>query len=213
MRKLLMSMADDSPAYREMLAVTAPSHAKYAAIHGYDYAMASPRVVKALRDGRPPSWAKVKMLTQCARMEPGGFSLFLDADVVVSDFSKDILEDFPAGKKFGMVVHHTSDGAVPNCGVLACMGDCADELQDIWDAPTFQRSEFWWEQAAMIHLLGGDPDATPVAVPEGPLWGELPYEWNPHANDPRGFPPGLRFFHATMLAERAKALTMMRGPL
>jgi hypothetical protein len=213
MRKLLISMADSNPAYREMLAVTAPSHAKYAAIHGYDYALASPHVVDGLREHRHPSWSKVQMLMECSRRQPNGFALFLDADVVVSDYSKDIIEDFPDGKKFGMVVHHTSDGAVPNCGVLACMGDCLDELQDIWDSPSFGRSQFWWEQAGMIHILGGDPDATPIAVPEGPLWGELPYEWNPHANDPRAFPPGLRFFHATMLADRVKALTMMRGPL
>lgn len=211
MRKVLISMADGNPAYREMLAISAPSHAKYAAIHGYEYAMASPRVVDALRDERAPSWAKVELLRQCGLKTGHGFALFLDADVCVCDYDKDIIEDFPVGKKFGMVVHHTSDGAVPNCGVLACMGDCEYELNHIWHAPAFRRSEFWWEQAAMIHLLGGDPDATPVSVPEGPLWGELPYQWNPHANDPRGFPPGIRFFHATMLAERAKTLRMVRG--
>lgn len=207
MRKVLITLCDNTPAFREMLEVSAPTHAKYAARHGYDYFLANADTVESQREGRHPSWAKIRLLAQFGHE----FKLFLDADVAVVDYSKDILEDFPAGKKFGMVVHHTSDGAVPNCGVLACKGDISDEMKSIWVRDQLSRSSCWWEQAGMIDLLGGNPDATPVDVPEGPLWGELPYEWNPHVFDRRGLIPDLRFFHATQCQDRAGAMRAVRG--
>lgn len=207
MRKVLITLCDDTPEYREMLAVAGPTHAKYAAIHGYDYYMASADSVRSQSHGRHPSWAKIQLLAQMGHE----FKLFLDADVAVVQYDKDILDDFPDGKKFGMVVHHTSDGAVPNCGVLACRGDIGVEMAEIWRRDDFVRSSCWWEQAGMISLLGGDPDATPVEVPPGPLWGELPYEWNPHVFDRRGLVDTLRFFHATQCQNRPGALRSMRG--
>lgn len=209
MKKILITLCDGSPAFKDILAASAPTHARYAALHDYDYMIASKECVLHHTAGekRHPSWAKVMLL----KNQPHEFKLFLDADVGVVRYDKDILEDFPAGKKFGMVVHHTSDGAVPNCGVLACMGDVEDEMFEIWDRDHFARSKWWWEQAGMISLLGGDPDAEKISVPPGPLWGELPYEWNPHICDSRGFCQGIRFFHATQLADRAGAIRAVCG--
>jgi hypothetical protein len=105
-----------------------------------------------------------------------------------------------------MVVHHTPDGAVPNCGVWHVRRAAAGILESLWKHNSFVKSDCWWEQAALIHVLGGDPDATPTLTPPGPLWGELPYEWNPHIRDARGIPGDCRFFHATQFQDRFAAM-------
>lgn len=209
MRKILITLCNGNPEFKEILKASAPTHARYAAMHDYDYMIASKECVRyhTEDEGRHPSWAKIKLL----RNQEHHFKLFLDADVGIVQYDRDIIEDFPAGKKFGMVVHHTSDGAVPNCGVLACMGDIYPDMEEIWGRDHFARCRWWWEQAAMISYLGGDPDAEKVLVPPGPLWGELPYVWNPHAMDARRFPADMRFFHATQLADRAGAIRAVCG--
>jgi hypothetical protein len=78
-------------------------------------------------------------------------------------------------------------------------------LESLWPLTGFSRSGCWWEQAALIAALGGDPDATPVDVPAGRAWAELPYEWNPHRRDARGV-SACRFFHATCFPDRKAAM-------
>ena len=56
----------------------------------------------------------------------------------------------------------------------------------------------------MLHLLGIDPDTTPIAKPltnntSDIKWTELDYIWNPHINDSRKIPNDSRFIHTTCL--------------
>jgi hypothetical protein len=115
---------------------------------------------------------------------------------------KDIAEGVES--PMGMVVQNTSDGAVPSCGVWLVRQAAMEFLQSLWPLDGFARSGCWWEQAAVIAALGGDPDATPVSVPNG-WWAQLPYEFNPHIGDYRGI-GGCRFFHATCFPNRLKAM-------
>jgi hypothetical protein len=105
----------------------------------------------------------------------------------------------------GLVVHHTEDGAVPNCGVWIARKESEELLLSLWPLTGFRRSSGWWEQAALVAALGGDPDATTVEVPAGRAWAQLPYEWNPHRRDARGF-ADCRFFHATCFPDRKAAM-------
>lgn len=190
-----------------MLRIALPTFAKYAAAHGYDlFVPGGPPSVGA---DRPPAWWKIPLLS--ALFERGYDEvLWLDADVVVRRFDKDIAEDCDE-KPLHMVVHETTDGYVPNCGVWFVRSGLLPYVKDIWESVGSRRAGAWWEQAAVISLLGGDPDAEKVFVPPGPLWGELPYEWNPHIWDARGIPSDCRFFHATMLQDRAAAMRRAIG--
>lgn len=188
-----------------LLKAAMPTHYRYAEAHGYDYLVPSEQCARRFRPvwGRPASWLKVGVAR--GLLDSYDVVLWLDADVAVLRHDIDILDESPQAP-MAMVVHHTPDGAVPNCGVWVLRSGAGAFLDSLWDCPEFARSAGWWEQAAVIHRLGGDPDQTPVNVPAGPLWDELPYHWNPHRNDARGIPADARFFHATMFDDRLSAM-------
>lgn len=186
----------------DLLDVSLPTFRWYAEKHGYD--LYTPAEERFSGVSRPYSWRKVPLLISL--LESGYEAvLWLDADVVVRRYDRDILEDAGAAP-ICMAVHNTTDGGVPNCGVWIVQRSAIDFLRSLWPLDGFRRSSCWWEQAAVISALGGDPDATPVTVPAGPLWSELPYEWNPHVMDSRGIPDECRFFHATAFADRRAAM-------
>jgi hypothetical protein len=189
-------------AMAELLDISLPTFACYAQTHGYDLFVPSGEQFAGMK--RSPSWGKIPLILSLLR---GGYDavLWLDADVVVVKHDKDILDDLPADAPMGMTVHHTEDGAVPNCGVWLVRAEAAELLESLWPLDGFRRSACWWEQAALIASLGGDPDATPVKVPAGRAWAQLPYEWNPHRRDARGASAG-RFFHATCFPDRKAAM-------
>jgi hypothetical protein len=186
----------------ELLDVSLPTFAWYAQTHGYDLFVPSGQQFAGIN--RHVSWGKIPLIVSLLR---GGYDavLWLDADVVVVEHDKDIFDDLPADAPMGLVVQNTPDGAVPNCGVWLVRAEAAEVLESLWPLDGFRRSAGWWEQAALIAALGGDPDATPVEVPAGRAWAELPYEWNPHLRDPRGL-ADCRFFHATCFPDRKAAM-------
>lgn len=198
MKKVLTTFAVGPMA--ELLDVALPTFARYAQTHGYDLFVPSAADIQAVP--RPPSWAKVPLLITLLK---GGYEavLWIDADVVVKLHDRDILDEL-GESPMGMVVQNTPDGAVPSCGVWCVRQAAIEFLESLWPLDGFARSFCWWEQAAVIAALGGDPDAHPVSVPAGG-WAQLPYEFNPHLLDPRGL-KGCLFFHATGFDDRLAAM-------
>lgn len=215
MRKVLTTFGVGGES-AEALKISLPLMAEYAMRHGYDLFVPSDAAVNHFRDGRPPSWGKVSLIRQLLRGDPRPeFVVWLDADVVPVRMDRDIVRDAWA-PGLNVVIQNTPDGAVPSCGVIVARNSVAtqqfldfvfgDKYQ--WsvagiDGMGLARSHGWWEQAAIIKALGGDPDPTPIVTPPpSDLWAELPYEWNPHPCDPRGIPDDLRFFHGTATNDR-----------
>ena len=188
---------------RSLLDVCLPTFARYAEIHGYDLFVPAESAF-AGQESRPYSWSKVPLIENLIY---SGYEavLWIDADVVVRRYDKDILSDATSAA-FSAVIHRTQDGMVPNMGVWVVRSTAAEFLRSLWPLNSFRRSSCWWEQAAVIAALGGDPDADVVSAPRGGLMGELPYEWNPHVSDERGIPDDCRFFHATMFPDRKAAM-------
>lgn len=200
---------------REALAISLPLMARYAQRHGYRLVVPSDAEVERACCGRPASWGKIGWLKHLVEEDEWVESLilWLDADVVVvrhdTDIACDVAEE---GRPFvSMTVQDTPDGAVPSCGVMlvnGCVRNALSNLAEIDracgpDGMNAVRSSGWWEQAAMIRWLGGDPDQTPIVPPvPSEKWGTLSYGWNPHPYDPRGLPDDLRFFHATATNDR-----------
>lgn len=195
--------------HARFLGVSLPTFARYAAEHGYDLFVPQASFFEGRGEGRAASWLKIPLLRS---LFSAGYEevLWLDADAVVRRFDRDIFADC-TNAPLHMVVHETEDGSVPNCGVWCVRSTFWPYLQSVWKQNGSRRDAGWWEQAAVISVLGGDPDAAKVSVPSGWLWGRLPYEWNPHALDPRGVPQDCRFFHATMVHDRALAMRRMIG--
>lgn len=192
-----------------LLEISLPTFARYAARHGYDLFVPQEYFFRDETKARPYSWWKVPLLRTLLE---GGYEsvLWVDSDVVIRRHDKDIAEDCGEAPMH-MVVHQTEDGSVPNCGVWFVRNSATQFLGEVWGRTGSRREDGWWEQAAVISALGGDADAEKVSVPEGPLWGQLPYEWNPHALDSRGITSDARFFHATMIHDRAIAMRRAIG--
>lgn len=193
----------------EWIKVSLPTFRQYAEAHGYDFVAADDAFLGASWSlERHPAWRKVPLISRMCRQYDE--VLWLDADVVVRRMDVDIASEAVGDRRHFLVVHNTADGSVPNAGVWFLRGVPGDEIEGLKDYSSFRRSGCWWEQAALIHMLGGDPDAEHVSVPPSDKWSELSYTWNPHVNDARCVPDDCRFFHATMFSDRAAA---MRGML
>jgi hypothetical protein len=179
----------------DLLNISIPTFRQYALTHNYHMYIPPPQPDFQ----RPWSWLKVPLLISL--LESYETVLWLDADVVIMDHTKDILDDC-SDAPFNVVVHETDDGKVPNLGVFVARRSAVPILKEMWKLDEFNKSDGWWEQAAFISVAGGDPDAVPTETPPSEIWSSLPYEWNPHKHDVRGIPDDPRFFHATMFEDK-----------
>ncbi len=128
----------------------------------------------------------------------------MDADMVIVDPSEDL--DVPDGAWQALVAHHTNDGEVPNCGFWLVRQPMRDVLQAAW-AMTGYLTHPWWEQAAIVELMGyqGQPLALaqPTDLYEATHF--LGAEWNDHLHD-SGRTDSPRVRHATMWPDRAAVM-------
>ena len=225
MKKILTSFGfGPHAAYLEAVL---PTFRRYAYRHGYDMFLPSGDWFSwAAREwpafagmgGRPFSWWKLPLFHHLLHRAEYDVVLWLDADVCVCRFDADIADDLWAegqnqlGREAaqGLVLHQVDVGSVPNCGVWAVTRKFLPWVPAVWDKTEFV-NHGWWEQAAVMSLMGTDPNARPCLQPLGGTelrnqTAFLPYEWNPHVKDRLGVPPDARFKHATMFPDRLGTL-------
>lgn len=185
--------------HAELLEIALPSFERFADLHGYELLVAEPADIK-----RPPSWWKIPILEDA--LDAYDEALWLDADVVIVDPTEDLV--IPAESHQALVEHRTADGDVPNLGVWYLRQPMRPVLDQLW-----RRTDYidhcWWEQAAMLDLLGYDHRLRPVELAKATeLFGRthfLETGWNIHINDTyKTAHP--RIMHATMLSDRAAAM-------
>lgn len=199
--------------YGRIAAITRPRLAAYAGRHGYALAYGDD-VVAA--DDRPPSWRKLRLLLDLF----GAFDelLWIDADVLIVDDSLDLADEIGSGAMQALAFHRDGAGSeIPNCGVWFLRRTLApwlaemDRRDDLVDHP-------WWEQAAMIELLGYQLTGRNLVATIAPstintlnrATHRLAQQWNDHPFDvtPRGAP---RFVHvvgcAALKLARLESLT------
>lgn len=181
-----------TPDYGALLDVSLPTMQRYADAHGW--------TVVAVRGApgfdRPPSWMKIPLLQETLR----DFAevLWIDADVVVVEDAPDITAEVSDDCWQALVEHHTADGAVPNCGVWLLRPAMRPWLARMW-AMTEYLDHGWWEQAALLQLLGYAEQPRPVrhvhptTLYRNTEWLDL--EWNSHEQSDRH--PDPHFAHAT----------------
>jgi hypothetical protein len=200
MKKVLTSFGFGSQ--KELLTVAAPTFYKYSSIHNYDLFFPSESFFSDKSKTRHYSWWKIELITKL--FDSYDRVLWLDADVIVCRFDKDILDDLEDNSHVGMVVHKTNIGYVPNCGVWTLDKKCMSWFPDLWNHNNLPRSDGFWEQDAMLYKLGIDSGSTDIKLPDSfeIPWTQLDYLWNPHVHDARGIPKDTKFFHATMFQDR-----------
>src|SRR5262249_39072233 len=159
---------------RELLRVALPGFHVYAQRHEYELIDAPPQ-----RDDRPPSWLKVPLLHEL--LATYDEVLWLDADVVIVNEHDDLADDVPDEDWQAVVRHYTPDGEVPNCGVWLLRPSMRPVLDAMWQLDSY-REHPWWEQAALLELLGyrGHPVRLeqPTELYARTCW--LGLEWNSH---------------------------------
>lgn len=190
--------------HRQMLELSLPGFIDYAHRHDYEVWAFPPRIV-----GRPASWLKVAALLDALNHHEE--ALWLDCDVVIVDGSVDLADEVPEPAEQALVRHHTLDGEVPNAGVWFVRQSMRPALKRIWLMDRYL-DHCWWEQAAVLDLLGYTPNRRPVELvePSELYWRThwLGLEWNSHEQaDPH---PAPRFAHATCGPIEWRLQTMRR---
>lgn len=195
MRSLLTGWCGTT--FAKIAAHTMPLMESYARRHGHVFACVN------LAGERAPSWMKIQAIHQA--LKDCDTVVWLDADVVVLDGSQWIGDELPDDKWHGLVEHVTECGDVPNCGVWILRRHMMPWLEIAWDMHRYIDHQ-WWEQAAVLELLGyqlGDGPTSkrgqPTHLRDRTQW--LAAEWNDHPRDAnRAARP--RFVHVTQYDDR-----------
>jgi hypothetical protein len=135
--------------YRSLLSRSALSFERYAERWGWDLILST----EDLTGGRPASWAKIGLLQ--ALLEEYEWVLWLDADVVIVDFDADVSAEIEPDKDLYLVEHPWLGQYTANAGVML-LRSCAwsrDFLRDVWALERYIEHP-WWENAAVLDLLG-----------------------------------------------------------
>jgi hypothetical protein len=134
--------------HEALLAISRPTFEAYARRHGYELITST-----ETHPGRPPAWAKVPMLREA--LDSFELVLWIDADAVIVDGRDDVAELLEPDRSLALVRH--GERQVPNTGVMLWRaGEVARELLDrTWNATRFVHHP-WWENAALLDVLGYD---------------------------------------------------------
>jgi hypothetical protein len=188
----------------ELLEIAKPTLKAFAERHGYDF------IIPAnIEQRRPPAWYKIASVQAALA---GGYDevLFIDADCVIMDDSEDL--NVPEGYWQAMVKHNINGvSEVPNTGMWLCRQPMLNILADVW-AMTDYINHGWWEQGAVLHLMGYDVrncSYCRLVVPTE-LYNKtyfLDAGWNRHVWD---VTPAehIRVQHATMYPDRAQIMRL-----
>jgi galactosyl transferase GMA12/MNN10 family len=164
-RKVICSIA--SGPFVPLSEISRPGLEAYAERHGWELVISK----KDGAQGRPPSWAKVPLVADLlGRYE---LVLWLDADAVIVDGSYDLASELRFGRQLYLVEHkHPPTGEVTaNAGVFMLRaGRWAEAfLAAVWAQADLSEHR-WWDNAAVMRLLGYRTDPQPAGRERKTRW-------------------------------------------
>lgn len=161
-----------------VLKLAAKTFEAYAIKHGYDL-----HIGGGENDGRPPSWGKVAM---CRRLLDDYDEVFwIDSDAIILDGSTDVRETIPedAWQAFSVDINGLGIWTLC-CGVWFLRGDRAKEFLDVLWTQEQHINHRYWEQGAVLELLGYDDDGRDLGPSEWRAGSHfLAHEWGMIARD------------------------------
>jgi hypothetical protein len=176
-----------------MLRLSAPTFKAYADIHRGDCLTLSG---VRLQTERPPHWDMVVLLREATRYYD--YILWVDADALIVDFSRDARAELARGEELiRLVTHETAvwkglREPMPNAGVLLLRGgeETASLLEAIWENDV---DHVWLENGAILEAMGYKLEEYPSfsfvsETPFSHLFGDLGKEWNSTPYDPQPSP-------------------------
>jgi hypothetical protein len=159
-RKVLCTIAVGPLA--PLLEISRPTLEAYAERHQWELVVGT----QARADGRPASWAKIPFIA--GLLGTYDLVMWVDADAVIVDGSVDIASELRLRKHLYLVEHHhaPSGEVTANAGALMLRAGrwTRSLLRAIWEQEDLVNHR-WWENAALMRLLGYQIDPQPA----GPL--------------------------------------------
>ena len=155
-RKVVVCTLGSGP-HEELLSVAGPTFERWADRHHYDLDIrrSSPS------PERPASWGKVSIISE--RLRTHDVVIWLDADAVVVDPTADLSRVVSRRRPLALVAHQYHGQTVPNMGVLAVRSTRRTRrlMRELWSMTRYVDHR-WWENAALLELLGYDISAEPI---------------------------------------------------
>ena len=174
---VLCSMATGD--HRELLAETAVTMAAYGRRHGWDVLLSC----ENLASGRPAAWSKVPLVQEL--LTGYDFVFWIDADAIIVDLDRYVLDEVSDDADIWFAWHSQDrdpNAAVVNTGVFLARSTpfTVGLFDEVWRSEAFINHN-WWENAAMINLLGCSLEPPYERVRES-AWddriGKLDLAWN-----------------------------------
>jgi galactosyl transferase GMA12/MNN10 family len=178
MKIALLTVFDEG--FKEIAERTLPTMQRYADAHGLELIHMSPDSA-----GRPPAWGKITRIREVLQR---GFDycFYVDADTIFVRFDRDIRDDIVAARDLHLCLHDPANSedyfvAEPhlNTGVMIWR-NCSwstDFLDEVWRQTQFIH-HYWWDQAAVLHLLGYDGNSGEAVTSRNNHVQILPVDWN-----------------------------------
>jgi galactosyl transferase GMA12/MNN10 family len=143
----------------ELLEITRPTFETFARRHGWELV-----VVREDRSaGRPAAWAKVPIVRDL--LADHDVVAWIDADAVIVDDTVNLVSELRPFKRLYLVEHHNepSGEVTANTGVLMLRaGRWTNSFLDAVWAQEDLINHRWWENAAIMRLLGYRIDPQPA---------------------------------------------------
>jgi len=162
----------------ELLAESAPTLAAYAQRHGWSLVLSSERL-----GDRPASWTKITLVQEL--LSHYEFVFWVDADALIVDLDRDILAEINDDADIWFARHpqdRNPEATVLNAGIFLARSSpfTRDLLAAMWASEQFIDHN-WWENAALLHLLGYSLEPQFAKLHES-IWdarvGQLDLAWN-----------------------------------
>lgn len=167
----------------ELLEITLPVLTAYARRHRFD-------LVDVRHDtafGRPASWGKIPIIR--GLLEAYELVVWVDADAIIVDLERDITEELRPAKDLYLVEHRNETDAAANAGVLMLRSGAWSRalLAAMWGSVE-RIDHHWWENAALLDLLGYSIDSHPWGIVRSTPWLErtrfIDVAWNTMPSQP-----------------------------
>lgn len=164
-RRVLCSAATGP--FTSLLEVSTPALEKYARQHRWDLVLSR----EDLAAGRPASWGSIQLVRSL--LTDYDVVGWIDADAIIVDLDDNLADELEPEKDLYIVEMpgEMPDDQIANAGVFMLRaGEWANRLLDeIWCREHLSHHR-WWENAALMQVLGYDIDGTPVRRDSGNPW-------------------------------------------
>jgi len=171
-----------------LLRLAQPTLELFAQRHNYDLHLS----FRPLQRERPPAWDKILALQTL--LQDYATVIWIDADAVVVNADEDITMSAPSSKSIWITKHHYDGEEQPNTGVMVLhrSTDTLRLLESIWNQRQYILHP-WWEQAALLDLIGYDvsqighakfmepTEFTPKVGWLSNMWNSIPLDSHPNA--------------------------------